>query len=312
MDNLIRDNYSDELFDRELYKELAKMEKNVKVKEVLETLSKGEGTHADFWRQVAQKRGIYLEEKVNRRRLVLFKVLRRILGLVLTLKLAEYGEIDDAEKYKELSQREDFDVEEREQLRKIMNDELSHEELMINSQINEDNVKDAVYAVSDGLIEVLAAVSGLSGIILSPFLVALGGTIVGISGMISMSIGDYLSAKSEEDIKKNAMRKLMLVGKENTKVSTVNQSVKITAVSYILGALVPIIPFAIGLLGLLGLLASYMLTAIVTFSVGFMIGLLSGANPTKKGILMMSLAIGAALLTHGLGLLIRFFGVTVP
>ena len=46
------------------------------------------------------------------------------------------------------------------------------------------------------LVGVLAAVAGFTGAIHNNLLIAVAGTIVGLSGTISMAVGAYLSSKS--------------------------------------------------------------------------------------------------------------------
>ncbi|ARM74935.1 VIT1/CCC1 transporter family protein [Acidianus manzaensis] len=308
MSDIIRKNYKSEIFDYSLYSDLAKMERNQKVKEVLIELAEGERSHAEFWKNVAESRGILLDNLgfFDKIKLFFLKIFRKILGLPLTIKLAELGEINDAQKYYELSKNEEFNDTEKQKLLDIMNQELVHEEVLTQSQINAERIRDAIYAVSDGLIEVLAGVSGLDSVLNTPFLVALGGLIIGISGMISMSIGAYLSSSSEEDIKKNKIKNN--ISSINEEKNESGESVKITAISYILGAIIPILPFLIGIGGIFGLITSYVITGISTLIVGSIIGLLSNYNPLKKGLIMTALAIGAALVTHGIGAIFHLFG----
>ncbi|MQL55625.1 VIT1/CCC1 transporter family protein [Acidianus ambivalens] len=317
--DIVRKNYKEEIFGATVYEELAKIEKNVKVKEVLEELANGEKSHASFWKEVAESRGVELEELgfFDRLKIKILKLFRRVFGLPLTLKLVERGEISDAEKYYQLSKAAEFNDTERQKLSSIMMQELVHEDLLVQTQINADKIRDAIYAVSDGLIEVLAGVSGLASILASPFLVALGGIIIGVSGTISMSIGAYLSSSSENDIRKSKLKKeklRALLGQAyssnegDNEINKNSESVKITAISYILGALVPILPFLLGLGGLLGLITSYAFTGVVTFIVGGIIGILSDVNPFKKGAVMAGLAIVAALVTHLIGIAFHFIG----
>lgn len=308
IEEIVKKNYKTELFDYTLYSELAKMEKDERVKKVLEELANGEKSHSEFWKTVAKTRGIELEGLAlsDKLKLFLLKIFRRLFGLPITIKLAEAGEISDAEKYYQLSKEAGFDNEEKQKLLDIMNQELVHEEVLTQTQINAERIRDSIYAISDGLIEVLAGVSGLESVLSSPFLVALGGLIIGISGMISMSIGAYLSSSSEEDIKRKVEK---LQRSEETEVQNgTSESVKVTAISYIIGAIIPIIPFLVGMTGIIGLISSYVITAVSTLIVGALIGILSEVSPLKKGITMTGLAIGAALVTHGIGYLFHIFG----
>ncbi|EZQ04801.1 MULTISPECIES: VIT1/CCC1 family protein [Acidianus] len=306
MEEMIKKNYREELFGYMFYKELANDEKNPKVKEVLEELAEGEKKHSEFWKEVAEKRNVIIGELgwFSSLKLKIMKFLRRVLGLPIVLKIAEMGEINDSEKYKELSKAEGFSDTEKQRLSSIMMEELAHEDILISAQINIDNVRNAIYAVSDGLIEVLAGVSGLAGIFNIPLYVGLGGLIVGISGTISMSIGAYLSSSSESDIEKSSRKKMKELGSEvkQTIENKPKESVTTTAIFYILGALIPVMPFLLGAGGLTGLVIAYVITGIATLIVGSMIGILSDVNPFKKGIQMTSLAISAAIATHLLGI----------
>ncbi len=305
-EKLIQENYLDEVFGREMYKSLASREKNEKVRETLEELAKGEGRHAEFWRAMAEKFNVKLKEmgKWLKLKLLLLLLLRRIIGLTLTLKLSELGEISDSEKYDALSRLDLFSDTEKQEIERIKMEELYHEELLIQAQVNVDKIRDAIYGMSDGLIEVLAGVSGLSGVFSTPLLVGLGGLIIGISGTISMSIGAFLSSKSEEDIRRSAAKR----GQKVEEGGSSKESVTTTAVSYISGAIIPVLPFLLGFGGLLGVLLAYLFTGIATFAVGSMIGLLSDVSPTRKGAQMTGLAIGAALVTHLIGL--AFHGIS--
>ncbi|AEB95675.1 MAG: VIT1/CCC1 family protein [Metallosphaera sp.] len=314
MEKLVQRNYKAELLGSELYASLASIEKDEKVKEVLRELAEGEANHAKFWESIAQSRGIRLGNLgvMDRIKIRLLLKVRKVLGVALALKLVEAGEENDAEKYYKLSTSPEFSDTEREGFKNIMMQELVHEDLLIQNQINVDSIRDSIYAVSDGLIEVLASVSGLAGIFPNPLYVAIGGLIVGVSGMISMSIGAYLSSKSEEDIRNNALRRARLKNQETDQAeanSRTKESVRTTAISYIIGALVPIIPFILGLKGNPGLLTAYAITGASTFMVGSLIGIVSDVNPWKRGALMTGLALGAALLTHGLGVLAHLEGL---
>ena len=66
----------------------------------------------------------------------------------------------------------------------------------------------------------LAAVAGFTGAIHNNLLIAVAGTIVGLSGTISMAVGAYLSSKSEKDLEFDGINRLELelqVAKERLK-----------------------------------------------------------------------------------------------
>ncbi|WP_369610065.1 VIT1/CCC1 transporter family protein [Sulfurisphaera javensis] len=339
-------NYLEELFDSEVYKKLADAEKDRLTRIYLYKLSDMEKKHSEVWKEIAEKRGLKLEKLkwYHKLKINFYVFFRKLFGLELTTKLLESGEESDIKKYYELSKSPELSEEEREKMRELSVDEAVHEEII--SSVKSKDVSDFVYGISDGLVEVLAATSGLSGAFNVPFLVAISGLIIGASGTLSMAIGAYLSTKSEKEINENKRRKIeiqklvdrkevskRLAGiltelgiKENIALDISPQlvdvaediiapkveespkkSAGVTALSYITGAIVPVIPYLIGIGGLLGVISSYLVSGIAIFIVGSLIGLLSSVNPTKKGLEMLTLGISAAIGTHLLGLLASYY-----
>jgi VIT1/CCC1 family predicted Fe2+/Mn2+ transporter len=332
--------YKEELFDSEVYLELGEKESDPVAKAFLFRMAEMEKKHASIWKEISEKRGIRIGKLGIKDKLMIkfYGIIRKVLGLELTLKLLESNEENDIEKYNELAKSEELDDNEREKMREISIDEAVHEEML--TTIKAKDVSDFVYGISDGLIEVLAATSGIAGAVSNPLVVALSGLIVGISGTLSMSIGAYLSTKSEKEInehkrEKVKIQKLVDRGEVSKKLSQILselgikdkiaqdisphlvdvaediiapkvdesplKSSAVTGLSYIVGAIIPIIPYFLRLGGMLGLITSYVIAGISIFLVGFMIGLLSDVNPKKKGLEMMGLGIGAAIVTHLIG-----------
>ena len=74
------------------------------------------------------------------------------------------------------------------------------------------------------------------------------------------------------------------------------------------GAVIPILPFIFGMSGTPAILLSALLVGIALLATGGVVGLLSGASPTKRGLRQLAIGLGAAGITYALGLL---FGGTV-
>ncbi|MEM0373532.1 MAG: VIT1/CCC1 transporter family protein [Sulfolobaceae archaeon] len=342
INEIIRHSYKDELIGFMLYEALTKVEKDAEIRNVLKRLSDIERSHSEFWRRMAESHKIELEklDPFDRLKLNFFILIRKIFGTRLVIKLLEREEIKDVQKYKNLLAHQEISEEEKKELEKILIDEVVHEEMLSLTESRSKDIGDFVYGISDGLIEVLAAVSGLAGILLNPLLVAIGGIIVGIAGTLSMTIGSYLSTESEVEINRarrkkieaqkeidsslvieSLKRNLQAFGIKSKDVEIVakklydvaediiapkssespTKSAGITGISYIIGAIIPVIPFLIGLPGITGLLISYAVTGLFTFIIGYIIGILSESNPVKKGLKMSVLAIAAALTTHTIG-----------
>ncbi|MFI7481992.1 VIT1/CCC1 family protein [Kocuria sp. M1R5S2] len=69
------------------------------------------------------------------------------------------------------------------------------------------------------------------------------------------------------------------------------------------GALVPILPYLVGLTGATAMVVALVLVGFALLVTGALVGLLSGASPWKRGLRQLGIGYGAALATYALGLL---------
>ncbi len=69
------------------------------------------------------------------------------------------------------------------------------------------------------------------------------------------------------------------------------------------GAFIPILPYLFGMGGLPALLVALLLVGVALMLTGGIVGLLSGASPTKRGFRQLAIGLGAAGVTYVLGLL---------
>jgi len=58
LENIILRSYEEELFDHEVYSKLAEAERDPELKKTLFKLAEMEKKHSEFWREVAEKRGL--------------------------------------------------------------------------------------------------------------------------------------------------------------------------------------------------------------------------------------------------------------
>ncbi|PUA33031.1 MAG: hypothetical protein B9J98_02875 [Candidatus Terraquivivens tikiterensis] len=197
--------YRDEYTDSRLYKTMAARAKDEVKKRAFEELSEIERSHADFWHDFLEISGltpsIGLASKLKLFFMLLFT---RMLGYTLTVRLFEMGELATIKKYAELYRSGELAESVRERLRRMIYEEISHEEYLLSEVLKVrplfERVRDALYGMVDALVEVLAVVVGLASIIQEPVLVALAGIIAGSAGTFSMAAGAYLSAKSQREV----------------------------------------------------------------------------------------------------------------
>jgi VIT1/CCC1 family predicted Fe2+/Mn2+ transporter len=197
--------YREELKDAEVYTRLGDSEKDREKGLLLSKLGAMEKSHADFWSHFLLKNGeSHIDYHYPRYKSAFILLLRRFIGLPLVIRLFERGEESVIREYTDFVKVESLDAEDKQKLHSIITDEVLHEEYFasqlsgVSSRL--ESIRDVFYGMSDGLVEVLAAVAGLVPIVHTPILVAAGGLVVGISGTLSMAIGAYMSTKAHIEI----------------------------------------------------------------------------------------------------------------
>ncbi|EFD92863.1 MAG: membrane conserved hypothetical protein [Candidatus Parvarchaeum acidophilus ARMAN-5] len=205
----------------QLYSKLSHIEKNRELKAKLLELSNLDKKHIKVWEKIYKDLGISTKPINNSLKVYSFLVIRRLLGRGLTLSLInsmENRKVSDLSKVFET-----IPLKQREEVVDYLVEELYQERLLKKESWEGGvltHVRDIVFGMNDGLVEVLAAVAGFTGAIHDNLLIAVAGTIVGISGTISMAVGAYLSSKSEVDIDVDGINRLNLelqVAKERLK-----------------------------------------------------------------------------------------------
>jgi len=91
------------------------------------------------------------------------------------------------------------------------------------------------------------------------------------------------------------------------------QAATVMGISFIVGALVPILPYLM-LPGTTALSLSIGLSAVALFAVGVFKGYLAAKSPILSGFQFFTIAVGAALLGYLIGSVVQYFfpGVTIP
>jgi len=306
--------YIDEMKDSTLYKSLAEIESDENVREELLKLSSMEKEHADFWKDFLERRGIKVKEFKPNFTIGLYKLLRKIFGLAFTSKVMEMGEAKTIREYYMFHRRTDLSEEEKEKLKQIIEDELLHEDTFHKMSSSEkiEHIRDVFLGMNDGLVEILATVAGLTGAYSgNPYIVGVIGSIVGISGMLSMAIGTYISVKNQRQVKEQKIfenKVLHEVLKQKTGIEeTLEDPLKAayyTGFFYLLGTILIVFPFFLGLNSTYALLTSSGAAIIAWTISGFIVALTSGLSATRKILEMLITGLGAATITYTIGSLI--------
>lgn len=313
-DNLkeIRDFCSDELTDLEFYRALSERVKDESLRKNLMRLSEVEKQHSQFWISYLQKHGMDTSRLRPKRSKIIFMLfLFRVLGLGLAVNLLEYGEVETVAKYRDYASRTGEDEEFRKGIEKIISEEIEHEDVfsytLEQNKEKLDRNRDIIYGISDGLVEVLAAIAGLTALLTNHLDVALGGLVVGVSGTMSMSVGAYLAKDSESQYKISSLRRNAILRNSTHDRDKVDQyrgesrrSAMNVGMFYILGAAIPILPFLF-LQRDVALVLAIILVAVTQGLANSIIAISMNMKILKEALKASGLALLAALASYLVG-----------
>lgn len=345
----------DELYSTSIYRKLASMYKRKSIVDKLLHMAQMEARHARFWVEFLNKRGVDVSRiKISKLGVMLRTIFYRLIGLGLTIKLLELEERRAVEYYSLLIESKELSREEKEELRRILEDELVHEEELVSeeSMFKDflEHVRDAVLGMSDGLVEILSAAAGLAGVYNDPFSVAVAGTIVGIAGALSMGIGSYTSVRAQKQVRTGILGSIKLASKyvahlfkkrvedymrrkgfsTDTSKKITEEAVRsndllariiaeeeyglreekledprkaglYTGLFYIMGAVMPLIPYYIGLPIITALPLSFIIASLMLMAVGFIIAISAGLSIRKKMLELVVVGLGSAIITYLIG-----------
>ncbi|HAV22784.1 MAG: rubrerythrin family protein [Ignavibacteria bacterium GWA2_55_11] len=183
----------DEHFDHLVYRRMADVEHDPRRKELLLQLSAAEERHAVFWRDIAGRE----PKPVSAFRIRSLITLRRLAGLMFTLKFLERHEHDVVEEYRLWLPA--LGEQRRAKLQEILKDEEEHEHAFM-VQVDEAIVRYIGFValgLSDAIIEISGVHAGFLGVMGSTVVAGVAGLVVGFAACISMGVAAYMKAKSE-------------------------------------------------------------------------------------------------------------------
>lgn len=267
----------EEINSHHTYARLAVIIRDKHNQETVSRISDDELGHYHTLKQYTQQ-----DLKPNWTKINFFFWISRIFGITFGIKLMEQGEEKAQEGYKDIAQ----DIPELEQM---LEDEEKHEKELLE-MIDEEGLKYAgsvVLGLNDALVELTGALAGLTFAFQNTSLIALAGLITGISASFSMAASEYLATKSEE-------------GERNPLKSAIY-----TGIAYIITVFFLVLPYLIFKNYLL-CLALTILTAVLIIAVfNYYISVAKDLSFRKRFGEMTMISLGVALLSFGIGVLIR-------
>lgn len=182
--------------DYSIYKALAKIEPEESFRAMIEKVTRYEHEDFLFWRGLSQQKKF----SVSTFEILYFLFLRKIFGLIFTVKVLQGRARETAARYKKfLSQSTDQDL--RRQIERMIEHEALHESELV-AQLKENRVSflsSIVLGINDGLIELTGALVGFSFALQDQLLIAEAGFITGAAASLSMASSAYMQARYGED-----------------------------------------------------------------------------------------------------------------
>lgn len=175
-----------------------------------------------------------------------------------------------------------------------------------------ESIRELVFGIEDGAVQNMTLIAGMVGAALSNRVIMIAGVVNAMAGVLSMSMGTYLSSKAESDVSAAAANQ----GPQPDSGSSLSghtpkRDALVMAASYALGATIPLVPFVGNILGRgLALALAVVLTGATLFLLGVGKAALSRQSQVRSGLEMLGLASAAGLAGYLLGVGARaLFGV---
>lgn len=190
-----------EITESIVYERLAAIEKDGSNRKVLLEIAVEERAHYHIL-----KRYTGTDVKPEKKRILKYCWLARILGITFAIKLMESSEKSAHKSYASYTNDPE--------LLRLAHEEEVHEERLIGL-INEerlDYMGSVVLGLNDALVEFTGALAGFTLALSDSKLIALTGSITGIAAALSMASSEYLSTKSEGSEGKRPIKAAVYTG----------------------------------------------------------------------------------------------------
>lgn len=284
MEPVILQAQKNEITEFKIYSKLASKIKDKKNKTLLKKIAQDELKHYTYWKKITKR-----DVKPNCLRVYWYHLLSTFLGLSFTLKFMEQGENLAIKLYNKLKDKYKINT--------FIRDEQRHEEQLL-SLIKEERIKYAgsiVLGLNDALVELTGALAGFTFALQNSRLIAIAGSITGIAASLSMAASGYLSSKEEETDEKSPLKSAIYTG-----------------LAYIFTVIILILPYLILDSVYLALIITLSLAILIIAAYTFYITTAKNLNFWKRFREMALISLTVAIISFGIGYLIRiYFGIEV-
>lgn len=275
-----------ELTEVAIYARLAMLEKDLKNKQILESISADEASHARIIKDILGQ-----DCQISSLKVSWTVFCARVFGVTFTLKAMERGENTASKTYRAI-------LKAYPQLAMIAEDEDRHEAELI-SMLNDErlnNMGAIVLGLNDALVELTGALAGFTFAIGETSKIAKLGLITGLAAAMSMAASAFLSARADAQAGSN---------ENNTEDNGAIKTAAYTGFAYIITVLLLVAPYI--LLGSATIALGTMLLAafgIIAFF-NFYLSVARGTSFLRGFSVMAGISTIVALISYGFGYLLR-------
>jgi VIT1/CCC1 family predicted Fe2+/Mn2+ transporter len=263
-----------EITEYHIYTRLARVVKGEHNRKILTDIAEDELRHYHIWKKHTGR-----DVRPDKLKLVKYALISHLFGFTFAIKLMEKGEAAAQANYQSvLSDLQDSEA--------IVHDENEHEIALIR-MLDEERLRyvgSIVLGLNDALVELTAALTGLTFALQNTKVIALTGSITGLAAALSMAVSEYLSTKSE-----------------NTEQNPVKASLY-TGSAYVITVVLLIMPYLVVENFYICLLCSLTIALLIIAFFNYYISVAQEV-PFKKRFLEMA---GLSLAVSGISFLIGF------
>ena len=212
--SLLRQYWQSEIIADSLYRFLAARCSDAESREIIAKIGRMEQGHATVWSRIAAKsHGATFDVTLSLRlKILLGKLLSLLLPFTIYIHFMEHQERNAILEYSKLLEAYKHDEETRKIITNVIRQEIAHEWQMMEQVADKESyvakAREALDAMTVGIIETLGLVIGLLAAHASTLTIGLTGLIGAIGGLIAIMSISYVTSKANYDLHEGRNREL--------------------------------------------------------------------------------------------------------
>ncbi len=261
-----------------IYQKLAALSKDEENRKILLKISEDEKKHYDFWKTVTGK-----DVEPNNRQVNKYLRLAKLFGLSFSLRLMEKGEEGAGRFYDSIASELPGVI-------SIKEDEELHEQQLIGI-LNDERLNYAgaiVLGLNDALVEFTGTLAGLTFAFANNKVIGVTGLVMGVAASLSMAASGYLSSQEDEREELNPIKSALFTG-----------------LAYIVTVAFLVFPYLIQENPYIALGGMLVVTVLIIAAYTYYISVAKNVKFSRRFSSMVAISLGVALLSFGIGMLVK-------